>query len=356
MQDLKPWILIFFLLSLLTGCPKTAATSGEGTEESYGTDGDTAPQNTTEKPLCTRSAQVDCIANRQFPAMAVLDDEADVTNLNSENFQDVLKSDAPFEYWDATGKRHQGQGSGLLVAANIKQGVSILGVSGNLGVSDLLCKYATQATCVADNACQWTNGACSLDPWNIRNGKAIAGVNGVLPTNCWTIDGACSASVWKDLTADGACDNATDDCVMQDRINGLIFSESSPNPGTAAGTSVHITDWYSGISLCDSLNFANYTDWRMPTYKEMHEAFTHGIRDLGYKGSGVVRGAGTLDNNDAFLGDVDGRLGNPFNMGFWTATTVPGQTADAYYIDFDGGPYITPFMKYNGAQVLCVRP
>ncbi len=232
-----------------------------------------------------------------------------------------------------------------------------------------------------------------IDPWNIRVGKSLVGVAGSLKVNCrnransaifnldppfgntvvtngtnidwwdtiddWNNDGAfptsfvtgwtsstdCDRGVWKDLTADGACDSAADDCLIEDRLSGLTWSESYPASGAAAGTTG--VNWSTAVSRCDALSFCGYSDWRLPTQKELMESYIHGIREVGYKGTGTVRGNGSLDNNSAFLANVDIR--------YWAATTASDYPLYTWYVIPYSG-YTNGTNRTDLSQVACVRP
>jgi hypothetical protein len=54
---------------------------------------------------------------------------------------------------------------------------------------------------------------------------------------------------------------------MQDKITGLSWSKLQ------AGAR-----WNTAWSNCQSLNYNGQTGWRLPTQKELMEAYTHGIR------------------------------------------------------------------------------
>ncbi len=317
-------------------------------------------------------------------------------DLDNATFDAKIKSSANFEYWTSAGVYQTGAGDADIDVANIKSGTTIFNATGTLTAASLLCQHTTQANCQGDSACQWVSGACSVDPWNIRVGKTIGSTAGQLKTTCrnrvnssifnsdvmppgtagtiagttidwwdtiddWNNDGAfptslvagwsnttdCDRSVWRDLTADGACDTAADDCLMQDRISGLMWSEQYPANGVAPLSTT--VDWSVAVSRCDALSYGGYSDWRLPTQKELQEAYVHGIRDLGYKGSGTIRGAGSLDNNNAFIADVES------GYYFWSASSFSSNTINAWavylpYGNVGNGP------KTNTSHVLCVRP
>ncbi len=315
-------------------------------------------------------------------------------DLDDATFNAKIKSSTSFEYWKSDGTYQTGAGDPDIDSANIKGGVTVFGTTGGLTDEWTTCPYTTQASCEANAACMWSAGACHVDPWNIRIGTTVAGVSGSLKTNCrnranstlfnadaippgdvgttvgvtidwwdtiddsnsggvfpssvvaaWSSNTDCDKAVWRDLTADGSCDSAADDCLMQDRISGLTWSESSPVSGAAAGASG--TGWSLSVQKCDALVYGGSSDWRLPTQKELQAAYQHGIRNLAYKGSGTVRATGSLDNNSAFIANVNGY--------FWTATTVSNVTNYAWDIYLGTGATFSNG-KPDAYLSLCVRP
>ncbi len=372
----------------MTACPQKGTTSEDDTT------GDEVAQSDKEYALCTRQGQVQCIANTNFPASSAAAKGSDaIPDLTDNTLIEALSSDESFEFWDSSGHRYQVQGSSLFKEENIRSGVNLFGLTGTLGAAQLLCMHSIQSNCEADSVCEWKNGACAIDPWNIRIGKSIAGVAGQLKTSCrnrihsalfnvdqlppgnftttagsnmdwwdtiddWNLGGAfpstlvaswdastdCDKSVWQDMTADGACDSAGDDCQMRDRITGLTWSESYPVSGTAPSNS--LLNWSQSIQHCEALVFAGNGDWRLATQKEMQEAYGHGIRDVGYKG-GTSRANGTTHNNNTFISWVDGW--------FWSSTSNSNNPNDGWYIAFSFGDTY-PLGKTATTNVICVRP
>ncbi len=304
-------------------------------------------------------------------------------DLDAATFNAKIKSATSFEYWTSSGTYQSGQGDADIDATNIRNGITVFGTTGTVTAAAFLCAYSSEASCIADSGCQWANGACSIDPWNIRIGSSIAGISGSLKTNCrnrvngalfnggaaalepwdtiddinangafpaslvasWTSNTDCDQSVWKDLTADGACNAATDDCLIKDRISGLTWSESYPVSGSAPSST--IISWSGAYTSCDNLVFGSYSDWRLPTQKEWMEAYSHGLRAIGYNGSGVPRATGTLDNNDAFIQNTDDY--------YWTASTYSYNTGTAWKQHLGHGSTVND-TKAGGFLYMCVRP
>ena len=170
--------------------------------------------------------------------------------------------------------------------------------------------------------------------------------NGVYPTSLvsgWSTDTDCDSSTWLDLTTDGTCNSAADDCIMQDKITGLMWSESYPATALAAASTTR--NWQKSIQQCNDLNFGGHSGWRLPTQKELLEAYVHGIRDVGYNGTGTIRGSGSTNNNDLFISNVDG--------GYWTSS-VGTTSINAWYVVLSDG-YADREPQASALRFICVR-
>jgi hypothetical protein len=195
-----------------------------------------------------------------------------------------------------------------LSAGNIKSGVTIAGITGNL---------------------------VNPDPWDLRVGKMVNGIAGKLKTTCrnrvnpdiynydgqisgingganlevsadhdiwdtiddyngnisngfphyvvdsWNSNTDCGgneidagdANVWKDVTTTNgstasSCAATPANCTKQDKITGLYWSKEY--------TSV-FGGWPGAWSHCFNLTHNGQAGWRLPTHKEMLEAYAHGI-------------------------------------------------------------------------------
>ena len=189
---------------------------------------------------------------------------------------------------------------------------------------------------------QWSDGTLhwwdTIDDYNTNLAYPTSLVAG------WSSDTDCDYSNWQDLTADSSCDAATDDCIMKDKITGLMWSESYPVTGVAA--SLTTLSWQKAIQHCNNLSFGGFTGWRLATQKELMEVYIHGIRNVGYHGVGTIRGSGSTHNNNQFILST--------NQTFWSASTFTNNTANAWimYMPY-GDPYLDP--KSSTYHVLCVR-
>jgi hypothetical protein len=328
-----------------------------------------------------------------YPSTTYTLPSASVTaDLDSASFDAKIKSTAAFEYWSSDGTHHSTSGDTDISAENIRSGVTIFGATGTLPAPS--CSYTTQVSCTADTACRWTGTVCEINPWNIRNTVTIYGQAGTMKNNCrnrvnssaynsdlsppgngattsgssidwwdtignvfnnafptlqpagWTTENACGKELWSDLTPDGACDSAADDCMMQDNVTGLIWSESSPVSGSAASNTTK--DWSLAVEQCADLSFAGRTDWRLPTQMELQNAYNHGISQVAYKqgGSTARPGGDTLDNNSFFMATVGS---------YWSATTKSSDTTYAYNLHMNQS-YSNDVLKTTSHIPICVAP
>ena len=93
-------------------------------------------------------------------------------------------------------------------------------------------------------------------------------------TDCGGVETtADDANVWKDVTTTGdgtttsTCAATSGNCTMKDKITGLHWSKLQA-----------LSSWSMAVQKCDTLIFNAKDDWRLPTQKELMEAYTHGIR------------------------------------------------------------------------------
>ena len=232
-------------------------------------------------------------------------DETDLTN-----FATQVTSSGTFEYWDSSGIRRTGSGDANIAAGNIKNAVAFENLS-------LTGTYAG----AAPNA------------WDLRAGTTVGGVTGKLKVNCrnavrlsgtgsfnnttapasasttagdiwdtiddyyglpastvfpssWSVaNNYCGGvddpnlssdddNVWKDVTTTNGttpstCAATPGNCTMQDKISGLKWSKLASSSAT----------WQTAITTCNGLTHNGQTagSWRLPTQKELMDAYNHGI-------------------------------------------------------------------------------
>ena len=231
-------------------------------------------------------------------------EETDLTTFITQ-----LTTDGTFEYWDSSGIRRTGSGDSDITNTNVADSVQFenLSITGSFATST--CNTTVQGTCEADSACRWIGSACEINPFNIKSGVTIAGTVGTTKTNCrnrvnsslynydgstdsipttsttagstidwwdtidnynnnsnllptfqppsWNTDNLCGKELWSDITADGACDSAADDCLMKDNVTGLTWSEGYPVTGVASAATT--AAWNAAIDHCNDLTFGGIT-------------------------------------------------------------------------------------------------
>ncbi len=60
-------------------------------------------------------------------------------------------------------------------------------------------------------------------------------------------------------------------------------------------------NWQSAIKYCNNLNYANYSDWRLPTRDEFKTAYNDGYRDKFKNGRDGWYWSSTVDEEDDSL-------------------------------------------------------
>ena len=140
-------------------------------------------------------------------------------------------------------------------------------------------------------------------------------------------------NVWRDVTtANGTtastCTATPANCTMQDKITGLWWSKMQAKD-----------PWYNAWNNCRLGSYNNQTGWRLPTQKEMMEAYTHGIRS-------IPSSYGAANNNwmtEASMLDF-----------LWTGSSVSHNNAAAWGIYLGNGDIGTG-MKDGSYGYVCVR-
>ena len=287
------------------------------------------PSATTPLPRYSDGATTATIGN----------DETDLTN-----FQTQVTSPGTFEYWDSSGIRRAGSGSANIVAGNIKNTVAFENLS-------VIGTY-TGPVVTPPNA------------WDVRAGIVVGGVTGKLKVNCrnavrlssfdnttspaatgsdiWdTIDdyyglpastnfpptwsvannycGGVEATagdnnVWKDVTTtdgvtESTCSVTPGNCTMQDKISGLKWSNKiewyeRDSRRTDQFRLRTTATWGEAVTRCSALFRNGVSGWRLPTEKELTDAYNHGISS-----------AARTDANWITLANMQ------VEVGFWSASS-----------------------------------
>lgn len=250
-----------------------------------------------------------------------------------------LRSATNFEFFMSDGTRVVAAGDPDIAASNIKDQVNIFGITGDVtspnawdlraGVTVGSVTGKLKVNC-RNRANGDVSGDSVVDIWD-----TIDDYLGVPPTNVWGNNTDCGGveaaagddNVWKDVTTTsaGAASNCATDgtrCTMQDKITGLWWSKLQAN-----------ATWNEAWSNCQSLNHNGQTGWRLPTQKELMEAYTHGIRSA----------ASANWMTEAHMTNY-----------FWSGSSVSDDTSLAWIVSLAYGHTATN-LKDDSDQVVCVR-
>jgi hypothetical protein len=124
---------------------------------------------------------------------------------------------------------------------------------------------------------QWATGVSTVRDTieDYNNNRALSELTA--PWSSATQCGGASATladdnIWLDVTttSGGAASTCAADaarCTFQDKITGLWWSKTQ-------STSI---SWAAAMATCEGLNYNGQTGWRLPTQKELMDAYSHGI-------------------------------------------------------------------------------
>ncbi len=141
---------------------------------------------------------------------------------------------------------------------------------------------------------------------------------------------ASDSAVWMDVTTDvggaaSTCGVTATNCSIKDKITGQDWHK-------ADGTT---RNWSQALSFCDGLTYNNKSDWRLPTQKELLEAYNHGI----------------MTTADAPNWMTQISLG----ASYWSSTTNASDSGNAWRLIFRSGNSITS-TKTGVHSTICIRP
>lgn len=257
---------------------------------------------TATYPAVDKSTITPAVLKRGVARMGVTGDYPSATyplhgntataDLNTATFVAKVRSADSFEFFDSAGNVHTASGDADIVASNIGTGTNIFGVAGTfvglsndsewdlrhgVSVGSITGKVKTNCRNLADFNYYGGpgNDYVSIDDQNTQDGATYPS------DNPWsTADDVCGPEIWKDVsynTATGqhtTCVAGSADvvCMHKDQISGLTWREAK------VGNTGHT--WSDAVSYCNNLTDAGYTDWRLPTMKEVMAAGVHGMHRL----------------------------------------------------------------------------
>jgi hypothetical protein len=111
-----------------------------------------------------------------------------------------------------------------------------------------------------------------------------------------------------------------DDGTVTDKVSGLMWQKVSPD---------NKMTWEKALEYCENLIFANYTDWRLPTEKELRSLVDSTRYDPAI--------------NTMYFPDA-------FSSFYWSSTSVAAQTNCAWAVDFDQGNSIYTYDTFESTR------
>ncbi len=193
----------------------------------------------------------------------------------------------------------------------------------------------------------------TIDDYNNNvSGLPTSVVSGWTNNDCGGVEAtAGDNNVWKDVTTSNGvttsrCDLTATNCTMQDKISGLWWSKQQSSSA-----------WNTALNTCGvTLNTTTYTGnsphvgyngqngWRLPTQKELYDAYNHGIRS-----AASDRWSNFANNNwvteTAFSTNE-----------FWSSSTYSVIVGSAWFVNLGKSAGSVTGNKTSAYAVLCVRP
>jgi hypothetical protein len=165
-----------------------------------------------------------------------------ITNLDA-TMNTLLRSDAQFEWFDRAGTRYTATGTSNLTALNVKNGISLFGVTGTLSPGE------------------------QPSAWDIRSIVNVNGVTGLAKMAC------------RDDTDDTTlmCDSAS--WITQATVEGhLVYKDRFSNLKWIIPASAPMT-WTSNASVCAALATSD-GGWRIPSRAEVKQALLNKMTSI----------------------------------------------------------------------------
>ncbi|MGE0171339.1 MAG: DUF1566 domain-containing protein [Oligoflexales bacterium] len=289
-------------------------------------------------------------------------------DLDSATFNAQAKSVASFEYWDSAGTRHTGAGDIDITGPNLVSTVSIFGTSGTV-VIPADCSIDGSVGCVTTSQYKAADTNAYTE-WDVKLGKTVGGKAGEIAF----FRNAADTSFFDRITGTGAVTGLDIYDTIDDFVNGGTFPTASPgtwqqSPGTnweresgsddGAGSGVAgnglcegtenciFTDkitsqmwtkhrstfsWDNAITDCENLTYGAYTDWRLPTVKELLQASVDGIWSV------------------AAINQLNLTPTNPY----WSSTTISNNQPQAWMVTMYSGKMLN-VNKTTSSIMICTR-
>ncbi len=159
------------------------------------------------------------------------------------------------------------------------------GVTGKLKVN---CRNAVRLTGTGSFDNSTSPAAAGSDIWDTIDDYYGLPASTDFPSTWFVAENYCGGveaaagddNVWKDVTTTNGttastCAGTSANCTMKDKISGLSWSKSNR---TMAGANTLVT-WQAAVTYCNASTYNGQTagSWRLPTQKELLNAYEHGI-------------------------------------------------------------------------------
>lgn len=102
------------------------------------------------------------------------------------------------------------------------------------------------------------------------------------------------------------------DGTITDKATGLMWAKDGNGAGCNNGNNIA---WGAAITFAEGLDFAGYSDWRLPNVKELQSIVDYGT----------------------YSPAIDSVFTNTQSNYYWSSTTYAGNTANAWYVSFASG-------------------
>ena len=209
-------------------------------------------------------------------------------------------------YHDGTG---YAQGDTDLVAANIKCGETIFGVTGTLPPG---CVAKTGLSICYDVGIFWWSLSVVDCYGTGQDGEYQKGCDpGVVPSHGLNFANYKRTSL--PCSSAGFTDNGNE--TVTDNLTGLMWSkDASPEAG---GSGTEEVRWLAALTYCNDLSLGGHTDWRLPNINELRSLFDPGLSrpylPAGHRFTGVQSNC------------------------YWSSTLYADSPDFAWFVDLDNG-------------------